>query len=284
MPSSPTGVAWRCRWRPTSAATGSASSARCDQPLRFREAISALHDVVISDLRYQPRDKTAYQAYLAEQKQREDAIRKSAVGAAKQQLLARLPEPIPEGLEQRFRDLRRVYWNARQQYSNYLAQHDPELWRLLMPCDPVITVAPDVLFFECFSADESSYGCLTVDRDAFAAEHDVALGTTNVDYSWALYEHFQNLRSYRETRFLIDPAGFEVQHGRRTPITARRRSTCPQAGCAASCSCKPAMSLPMRRVPVEPRGAVQRARLAQAASCQPAARERCASSWSPASR
>src|SRR5690242_18376484 len=34
------------------------------QPLRFREAISALHDVVISDLRYQPRDKSAYQAYL----------------------------------------------------------------------------------------------------------------------------------------------------------------------------------------------------------------------------
>jgi len=28
-------------------------------PLRFREAISALHDVVTSDLRYKPRDKTA---------------------------------------------------------------------------------------------------------------------------------------------------------------------------------------------------------------------------------
>jgi len=24
---------------------------------------------------------------------------------------------------------------------------------MLMPCDPVITVSPDVLFFECFSAD-----------------------------------------------------------------------------------------------------------------------------------
>ena len=31
------------------------------QPLRFREAISALHDVVISDLRFKPRDKTAYE-------------------------------------------------------------------------------------------------------------------------------------------------------------------------------------------------------------------------------
>ena len=30
-------------------------------PLRFREAISALHDVVISDLRFKPRDKSAYE-------------------------------------------------------------------------------------------------------------------------------------------------------------------------------------------------------------------------------
>jgi hypothetical protein len=80
-----------------------------------------------------------------------------------------------------------------------------------MPCDPVITVANDSLFFECFSADESSYGCLTVDRDAFISEENVALGTTNVDYSWDLYEHFQKLRSYRETRFEVDPSGFDVQ-------------------------------------------------------------------------
>jgi hypothetical protein len=33
------------------------------QPLRFREAISALHDVVISDLRFKPRDKTAYEEW-----------------------------------------------------------------------------------------------------------------------------------------------------------------------------------------------------------------------------
>ena len=92
-----------------------------------------------------------------------------------------------------------------------LHREDPELWRWLMPCDPVITVADDVVFFECFSADESSYGCLTVSRDASAPARDVSLGTTNVDYSWDLYNHFQSLRTYRQTRFLIDPAGFEVK-------------------------------------------------------------------------
>src|SRR5262245_31160009 len=179
--------------------------------LRFREAISALHDVVISDLRYKPKDKTAYRAFLEEQKKREAVIRRTAFAEAKKDLLARRPEPMPPGLETQFHKLRKVYWDARQKYSNYLLQHDPELWRQLMPCDPVITVAADVLFFECFSADESSYGCLTVDRNAFQAERDVAVGTTNVDYSWALYEHFQQLRTYRETRFTIDPVGFEVQ-------------------------------------------------------------------------
>src|SRR5262249_57385168 len=121
-----------------------------------------------------------------------------------------LPEPYSAELEKRFRRLRSLYWNTRQKYSNYLMKRDPELWRLLVPCDPVITVAPDCLFFECFSADESSYGCLTVDRSAFERERDVAPGTTNVDYSWTLYEHFQRMRSYRETRVLVDPAGFEV--------------------------------------------------------------------------
>ena len=119
---------------------------------------------------------------------------------------------MPEGLEQQVRrSADKRYWDARNKYGNMLVREDPELWRMLMPCDPVITVSPDVLFFECFSADESSYGCLTVERDAFEAETDVALGTTNVDYSWRLYEHFQTIRSYRETRFTIDPTGFEVQ-------------------------------------------------------------------------
>src|SRR5262249_25012806 len=181
------------------------------QPLRFREAISALHDVVISDLRFKKKDKSAYEAYRAAQKQREDVIRRGASTEARAQALAQQVEPMPEGLEPCFRELRRQYWNARQDYSNYLLKHDPELWRVLMPCDPVITVADDVLFFECFSADESSYGCLSADRGAFASESDVSIGTTNVDYSWSLYEHFQKLRSYRDTRFLIDPSGFEVQ-------------------------------------------------------------------------
>jgi hypothetical protein len=223
------------------------------QPLRFREAISALHDVVISDLRFKQRDKSAYEAYKAEQKKREDAIRRAVVKGVQAEALAQQPEPMPAGLEQRFRELRRVYWNARQDYANYLYRHDPELWRLLLPCDPVITVAPDVLFFECFSADESSYGCLSVDRGAFASECDVSLGTTNVDYSWSLYEHFQKLRSYRETRFLVDPSGFEVQTQAASDYREEKIDL-PQSWLRGFMQLQSAMSLPMRRVPLSQEG------------------------------
>jgi hypothetical protein len=179
-------------------------------PLRFREAISSLHDVVISDLRYQPRDKTAYEAWKVEQAAERREMYRREVQRAKQALEARHSGEIPPGFEVLFEKTRRRYWSARNKLTGILQREHPTLWRWLMPCDPVITVADDVLLFECFSTDESSYGCLTVSRDAFGPSDGVSLGTTNVDYSWDLYHHFQSLRSYRETRFLIDPAGFEV--------------------------------------------------------------------------
>ncbi len=170
--------------------------------------MSALHDIVISDLRYKPRDKSAYEAYQAAEKERLSAIRVGAAKSKRDELKSASLADMPPNLESEFGAARRKYWLARMKYSTYLMTFDRELWRLLMPCDPVITVAPDSLFFECFSADESSYGCLSVARDSFVSENAVSLGTTNVDYTWDLYEHFQTLRSYRETRFTIDPQGF----------------------------------------------------------------------------
>ena len=181
------------------------------QPLRFREAMSSLHDCVISDLRFKKKDKSAYLAWKKDQTRREPVIRREALKAAMADVRAKHNLPVDEDFADMFEGARKQYWNARQQYANYLYKHDRDLWRKLMPCDPVITVADDVLFFECFSADESSYGCLTVNRNGgFGNSEQVKFGTTNVDYSWDLYNHFQSLRSYRETRFRIDPMGFEV--------------------------------------------------------------------------
>ncbi|MBA4188799.1 MAG: hypothetical protein C0467_12440 [Planctomycetaceae bacterium] len=224
-------------------------------PLRFREAMSALHDVVISDLRFKPKNKTGYEQWKKQEAEFERRIRTEAVKLKRAALEAVKPQPIPKELERQFERCRKKYWNARNKYGNMLYREDPELWRILMPCDPVITVSPDVLFFECFSADESSYGCLNVQRDAFQGETDVALGTTNVDYSWRLYEHFQTIRSYRETRFTIDPLGFEVKTNATDDGNYREEKIeLPQSWLRGFSTLQSAMSLPMKRVPVSREG------------------------------
>ena len=218
------------------------------QPLRFREAISALHDVVISDLRFKPRDKTAYEEWKKTERSRAASLRQQTYQTAKKEILSRREEAVPPDLEKQFGHYRRIYWNARQKYSSYLLKNDHQLWRMLMPCDPVITVADDVVFFECFSADESSYGCLTVNRDAaFGKSAETRLGTTNVDYSWDLFHHFQSLRTYRETRFKVDPAGFSVATEGNADYREEKIDL-PDGWLRGFMQTQAAMTLPARRV------------------------------------
>ncbi|MFT3707794.1 MAG: SWIM zinc finger family protein [Archangium sp.] len=182
------------------------------RPLHFREAISALHDVVVGDFRFKKRDKSVYAAWKAEQDRQEQELRRDIVDQVKRKEVERMRgEAPPPNLRADFQKMHNLYWTARRQWASELARNDPQMFRALVPCDPVVTVAPDTVFFECFAKDESSYGCLFVDRDAFNGSASSGLGTTNVDYSIALYDHFQSLRTYRETRLLVDPTGFEVK-------------------------------------------------------------------------
>ncbi|WP_251982284.1 hypothetical protein [Methylobacterium sp. B1] len=174
--------------------------------LPFREAISALHHVVVSDLRFKPKDRTAYFAWLQahEQELLAEAL------AEKDSLRAEI-----EALRAEHRDIAarsdavmRPFYDARKRYFDYLYRENFDAWIVL---DPVITVHPDEVFFEAFSLDESSYGRLSCDHDTFARIGDMACGTTNIDYSHALYDEFQKIRSYRDTELAIDPTGFAVQ-------------------------------------------------------------------------
>ncbi|HEY3325486.1 MAG TPA: metal-binding protein [Planctomycetota bacterium] len=218
------------------------------KPLRFREAISALHDVVISDLRYKPRDKSAYEEWKKSERKRQTEFRAQAYEHAKDEILRMREQPVAPDLEKQFEKNRKKYWTARQKYADYLRANDPELWRLLMPCDPIVTVADDVVFFECFSADESSYGCLTVQRDGgFGHCDSVKTGTTNVDYSWDLFDHFQSLRTYRETRLRVDPHGFEVAT-KGSADYREEKIDVPDGWLRGFFQLQAAMGLPMRRV------------------------------------
>ena len=174
--------------------------------IAFREAISALHDVVVSDQRFKPKDKTEYKAWRAQQDefdldlavaQREDV----------RQRIQSLNDEYNQLIKQRSARWSSFY-EARQRYFSHLWERDRDAWFVL---DPVITVHPDEVFFECFSQDESSYGRLGVSYEVFKNIQEFACGTTNVDYSDALYNEFQKIRSYKTTEFKVDPSGFEVK-------------------------------------------------------------------------
>jgi predicted DNA-binding WGR domain protein len=139
-------------------------------PLRFREAMSALFAVVAGDSRYVPRDRTAYLAY---KRMRRESDNLDA-------------------------------WQAQRAYFSWLLRNDPTAFLIL---DPVVTVHPDRVSFEVFSKDEGTYAALGIDRDAFDVDGEPTYGTTNIDFSRALYAGLQQMRSYRRTRLEIGREG-----------------------------------------------------------------------------
>ncbi|WP_315789096.1 SWIM zinc finger family protein [Fischerella sp. JS2] len=176
------------------------------QNIAFREAISALHDVVVSDLRYKPKDKTAYKEWRAKQ----DEIDWDLVAAMRQDVADKIKQLQTEmtALNQRSYERWRPYYQAREKFRQFVWQKQLDFYFVF---DPVITVHPDEVFFECFSVDESTYGRLGASYEVFRNISEFACGTTNVDYSAALYDEFQKIRSYKTTQLQVDPSGFEVQ-------------------------------------------------------------------------
>lgn len=174
--------------------------------IAFREAMSALHDVVVSDLRFKPKDREEYKAWAAQQEQLylEEMTIKAQAAKAKRDGIRKELTSIYEA-EQKVMG---PFNKARQKYFSYIYKRDRDAWFVL---DPVITVHPDELFFECFSQDESSYGRLGCDYEVFEKIEEFECGTTNIDYSDALYKEFQKIRDYKSTDFVVDPSGFEVE-------------------------------------------------------------------------
>jgi len=180
---------------------------KLNKKIAFREAISALHDVVVSDLRYKPKDRAEYKAWAEEQEKL--WLGEYMAGFQIDQVKNRIEE-IRNDLKEIYQEKNRVlgpFNKAKLRYFDYLYQNDRDAWFVL---DPVITVHPDELFFECFSQDESSYGKLSCNYNVFTEINEFKCGTTNIDYSAELYGEFQKIRGYKDTSFKIDPSGFEA--------------------------------------------------------------------------
>jgi len=216
------------------------------QGVAFREAISALHDVVVSDLRYKPKDRSEYLAWV----ERQQLLDFADVAQQRSKTAERLRE-VGQELERlrgRSRERLAPFYQARQKYFDYLYRRDLNAWYVL---DPVITVHPDEVFFECFSQDESSYARLGTSYEVYKHIHEFACGTTNVDYSQGLYDEFQKIRSYKTTTFDIDPSGFEVStHNEET--YKQVKIDLPDSWVRGFLQVSSAMSLPMLSFQLHP--------------------------------
>lgn len=181
---------------------------KLNRKIAFREAISTLHDVVVSDMRFKPKDKTVYKEWAAQQ---EKVWLSEFVADLQVQGVKDRMELVRQELHQIYKEKSRVldpYYKATRSYFDYLYQKDRDTWFVL---DPVITVHPDEVFFECFSQDESTYGKLEANYNVFKEINEFECGTTNIDYSSDLYTEFQKIREYKDTDFKIDPSGFTVK-------------------------------------------------------------------------
>lgn len=181
---------------------------KLNKKIAFREAISALHDVVVSDLRFKPRDKSEYKAWAAEQEKLwlSEFMADYQIEKVRERI-KELKEELATIQNQKTRILK-PFTDARKKYFDYLYRNDRDAWFVL---DPVITIHPDEVFFECFSEDESSYGKLSCNYNVFTEINEFKCGTTNIDYSAGLYNEFQKIRNYKDTEFKIDPSGFETK-------------------------------------------------------------------------
>lgn len=149
-------------------------------PLRFREALSALYHVIGSDFRYKAKDRSAYMQYLQRQALKDSSVKISAKN------LKKAEEAILDKLQ-----------------SGEDEAQNTDIF------DPLITIHPDETFLEVFSKDESTYAKLSIKWDVFEDVKDPRYGTTHIDFSEGFYNSLQNLRTYKKAQLAIDPESFD---------------------------------------------------------------------------
>ena len=174
-------------------------------PLVLREALAALHQVVLADFKYRARDRVEFRAWLEEQDRK--FLAALGVKSQKARVLLEQKEAQLAELDVARRERRKPFLNARRAYFHWVYERDYEMQLLL---DPVVSVHPDQLSFEAFSRDESIYARLAVPYDNFAKVGAFECGTTNIDFSPALHKNLESMRSYRRTEFHVAPSGLTV--------------------------------------------------------------------------
>ncbi len=197
---------------------------RLKQPLLFRDAMLMLREIVISDASQKTKERPEYFQWLNQEIERRlkehipnmrEALQKEidvcdADLQKQKEELEKLLD-IKNNLQKEIDayDSWSDYKKIEKEFWKFIKERDYDLWFVL---DPVITVHKDQVSFEAFSVDESIYGCLSVDINAFDLLQPPKLGTTNIDFSAKLEKEMQRFRSYSHVTLSVNPDGFIVDN------------------------------------------------------------------------
>ena len=152
-------------------------------PLVFRDSLLALFDVVSSDYRYVPKDRSAYTVFM----------------------------------QMRRASSNKNLFTAQRDYFTWLFDNDPLAFCIL---DPIIQVHEQGVSFEVFSRDQGCYAQLTLTNEIFEQSAEATLGTTSIDYSAALFNGIEKIRDHQQTMLDIGHEAVGLQLIETMPETA----------------------------------------------------------------
>jgi hypothetical protein len=197
-------------------------------PLVFRDAMLMLREIVVSDMGRKKKDRVEFFAWLEDEIERrvqqhekyQPGLRKEIqndmtelIGqrGETQAEIAKLTQ-VKNQLQKEIdsHDAWKDYYKLERDFWKFIKERELSLWLVL---DPVITVHPDMVSFEAFSIDESTYGCLSIEMDEFELLQEPKLGTTNIDFSAKLAKEMERFRTYTKVELSVNPGGFTVDTG-----------------------------------------------------------------------
>jgi hypothetical protein len=163
------GDAFRLRIPTDGIRAGCALTAELQRPGVVRDALLTMGEILTSDLRFRPRSRADYLAYLLAQGKR----------------------------------VTQEVWNAQREF---LSAKYGEAAQEESPLDPVLAVDPEGLGLEVFSADESAYARLWLKAGALYEASDIRPGTSHVRLDPPLLAALGRLRSYRKSTLELTPS------------------------------------------------------------------------------
>ncbi len=163
------GDAFRLRIPTDGIRAGCALTAELQRPGVVRDALLTMGEILTSDLRFRPKSRADYLAYLLAQGKR----------------------------------VTQEVWNAQREF---LSAKYGEAAQEESPLDPVLAVDQEGLGLEVFSADESAYARLWLKAGAMYEARDLRPGTSHVRLDPALLAALGRLRSYRASTLELTPS------------------------------------------------------------------------------